>query len=118
MPKAEAASNNAIVRNCAYASARFFRGPLGHVVLDPPKALRASRIFFRPSVTPAFRANFSASAWVGVAPFASISLCRTVIRSAVPYLAISVRWGAREILEERRVETASQRDRLPPTWRR
>jgi hypothetical protein len=46
MPKAEAASNNAIVRNCAYASARFFRGPLGHVVLDPPKALRASRIFF------------------------------------------------------------------------
>jgi hypothetical protein len=69
MPKAEAASNNAIVRNCAYASARFFRGPLGHVVLDPPKALRASRIFFRPSVTPAFRANFSASAWVSVAPF-------------------------------------------------
>ncbi len=63
-----------ITQLCKIAPTRqrdFFVVP---VVRDPPKALRASRVFFRRSVTPAFRANFSASAWVSVAPFASISL--------------------------------------------
>ena len=78
LPKAEAASNNAIARNCPYASVRFFRATLGPVVLDPSKALRASRIFFDPGA--AFT-HLSASAWVSIAPFASISLCRTVVRS-------------------------------------